>query len=1329
MRRQAAVAAFPTLTRSFAQLVVPTLFLLGCGKGVATTMSPDPGCAGGTTQAGSTACGVNGRGTLTQDCIAGAWQDSSACADPDVCGDAETRDGTTPCGRNGRGTLRQDCSAGAWQETTACVDPDVCVDAQTEVGPAVCGLTGSATLLQICVTGAWQDTGVCYDPGGGPVSPIEVRQSRGGGFTAGGLVGDYFANEAMSGVASFSRRDVRIDFDWGQWVTPGGSTSPGFKDVPHDHFSVVWQGALIAAFSETYVLYVDAIDGARLSLRPSGGGAYTTLMDFFTGEPGNHSVAYEFTAGQTYDVRLEYRHGSGPARVTMLWSSPSVPLEVVDVTANLGIDMQFKESAFTDIIKGARNSWDAYNYALGLDSNGWPYGDCNYVLQETLNQGLAVDPLMRGTIGFQFKGTAAVNASGNVKTGSVTSSYDALSNTTTGSFIAEDRGINATYLRLTNTHRVGTTGVGGFTDLKVMRPNAVDSTTPFPFTDGPIFVPQYKDAYMRYTAVRHQMVADHEQDWLDRTLPGWFNQSNGRLSRPKVYSAANPPGTLLSPRQDLTAYTAGSEMTLVAADGLPHTYYANNTGTTAASQSPSFKGAPGESVLDGDITMLERGFPNGPSWEYKILFCNETGRDLFISIPTLASDDYIVNLARLLRYGSDGVTPYTTETQDPVYPPLNPNLRVFFEWENELWNWGGAFYRDAHNVFNLVYGDADSNNADFQILNYDGMPTTKDALGNYLSVNTWVHRKRIFRPKQFSDIFATVWGQSALHRRVRPLYEWQYDNQNATASVPLRFLDTYFNNADGLAHVATPQPPSAFLWGGGGAIYYGATDPDGLTDAIDGFFATPAVTAGYAPAPLGGPWTFSGSAGIARPVSGAADPTTGNVVGDDIPQGPTTKGARQNSTIYAPGDTVYLTANDGNRHVYRCTTGGTSASAQGVLYAGGVGEMVTDGTAAFTEFTTQVAYLQDTGTMAYTFTVPPFTSPYFAVSFKALNHKIVTADAQVVRLYLDGTEVTARTYSQPNGVKPPAYDGSAFGGPNWYAQNVSWTTSKYYSTKIFAAAAPSESHTIELRGQIAGNTVFISDVRLASVDAIFASGVPGGGQAAGQPAGQRYTAVLAAEASWAHAYGLQPAAYEGGWSVGGDDGGTSLQNQAKMGGGDLTRDAHKAALDIWHRVGGAFASLGTYTEWPHFRDFFAVQGLLNIDNWPLVQGVSLVLNSLRASAVAPAEGAAPGTLLDWSNAVIKVGNQYQKQLRERGAWTAWNVIVPAAGSYVVTLNAWTADAGPAAVAVIADGGTIMSTTTPGSLSVSVTLSKGLHTLRVQSSSAGYVSYASLVVSP
>ena len=69
---------------------------------------------------------------------------------------------------------------------------------------------------------------------------------------------------------------------------------------------------------------------------------------------------------------------------------------------------------------------------------------------------------------------------------------------------------------------------------------------------------------------------------------------------------------------------------------------------------------------------------------------NEAGKDVYINIPSNVSASYLTNLADLFAYGSNGVTPYTSVQSDPVWKPLNPNLKVYIEFSNETWNSGFA---------------------------------------------------------------------------------------------------------------------------------------------------------------------------------------------------------------------------------------------------------------------------------------------------------------------------------------------------------------------------------------------------------------------------------------------------------------------------------------------------------------------------------------------------------------------------------------------------------------------------------------------------------------
>ncbi len=68
---------------------------------------------------------------------------------------------------------------------------------------------------------------------------------------------------------------------------------------------------------------------------------------------------------------------------------------------------------------------------------------------------------------------------------------------------------------------------------------------------------------------------------------------------------------------------------------------------------------------------------NGVAWEYVIELSNLLKKDLWINIPHKADDDYIKQLAILLE------------------KEVNPNLKIYLEYSNEIWNAGFKQHREA----------------------------------------------------------------------------------------------------------------------------------------------------------------------------------------------------------------------------------------------------------------------------------------------------------------------------------------------------------------------------------------------------------------------------------------------------------------------------------------------------------------------------------------------------------------------------------------------------------------------------------------------------------
>src|SRR5262245_61609888 len=100
----------------------------------------------------------------------------------------------------------------------------------------------------------------------------------GGGFLGGGILGEYYDNPNLSGTPAFTRRDVRIDFDW-QGRAPGGSNSADYRRVGADNFSVRWTGQLIPRFSETYTFRTTSDDGVRLWIKQANTDSWVELVN------------------------------------------------------------------------------------------------------------------------------------------------------------------------------------------------------------------------------------------------------------------------------------------------------------------------------------------------------------------------------------------------------------------------------------------------------------------------------------------------------------------------------------------------------------------------------------------------------------------------------------------------------------------------------------------------------------------------------------------------------------------------------------------------------------------------------------------------------------------------------------------------------------------------------------------------------------------------------------------------------------------------------------------------------------------------------------------
>jgi hypothetical protein len=946
----------------------------------------------------------------------------------------------------------------------------------------------------------------------------------GGGFTAAGILGEYFANTTLAGAPSFTRRDVRVDFDWGAGARPGGSTDPRYAQVGPDNFSVRWTGQFIPAFSETYTFTATTATGARLFVKPASAAAWTTVIDAWAPHAARDDAGQmALAAGTTYDVRLEYYDQSGPAVARLKWSGPSTPPEVIEPLG--GVAANTYTDGFADAMKLAANEWTVPggDAAVARDAQGWPTADAQvYVWQWGGDR--------QGTYRVQFNGQADVSEA--FGTATFTSlGYDAASNTSTYQAVVTGQsadGPNQFLLVFQNTRRTPTSPLNsGVTNVRMMKPTSPGAAASY--AAGSTFTDDLRTALGRFTALRFMAGTNFNDSvhWSDRTLPAYSTQLYFR---------------------------------------------------------------PTESGSEG----------NGMAWEYRVMLANETGKDLYINVPEMADDDYVSKLAQLIKYGSDGVNPYTAPQANPVFPGLNPNLKVYVEQSNEVWNYSFPAWQQN---FQAAQQAIANGTPDGKVITYDGNADQNIA---------W-NRRHALRTVQVSNLFRSVYGDAAMGDRVRVLLEWQYDNAGfpPTAETQLNFLDDYFNNGDGIQHVTTPHPVSYYIWGGGGATYYDSSNSFGRTTLLAGGGFESPVVAGSQANPAGSGWTFAGTAGIAHNGSALGNPAA--------PEG------------------------------------------------------------------SQVAYLQGAGgangQFQTTVTVPAnATSNVYALEFQAAQ---AAGSSMPLDVLVDGVRVSGTTWQQDS-----------------YTPGTDWET---FSTRTFTAA-PGSTHTVAFVGASTEgtHTLFVDAVKVTSVDALFAGEIPAdtrNGDDAVTAA--NFQARTQTEVNWARAFGLTPVGYEGGWALGGDAGGTDLQNWAKFH-DPRARAAQRTSLDVYYRAGGGVTTLGTYPLWAKPAD---------AANEPIPQGID---DSNNAPRPAPTNGAAlPATLTPAGSTLSRWADGVTLSA---DGWFTWNVLVPATGTY--TFAADTAAGGTAWLTV--DDVTLVASGASGAaLSGSAVLTPGLHTVRLKAAAGSF----------
>lgn len=168
-----------------------------------------------------------------------------------------------------------------------------------------------------------------YENGGGAVAKLHwssvILQDQPVVFTGGGATGQYFVDTSgahLQGTPVVSRVDSVVDSNviWDASGSPDSSVGP-------TNFSTKWTGRVQPQYSETYVFHTIGDDGIRLWVNGQ------LLIDDWNGHaPTDDYGSITLSAGQKYDIEMDYYQGGGGDFAQLRWSSPSTADQVIPQT-------------------------------------------------------------------------------------------------------------------------------------------------------------------------------------------------------------------------------------------------------------------------------------------------------------------------------------------------------------------------------------------------------------------------------------------------------------------------------------------------------------------------------------------------------------------------------------------------------------------------------------------------------------------------------------------------------------------------------------------------------------------------------------------------------------------------------------------------------------------------------------------------------------------------------------------------------------------------------------------------------------------------------------
>ena len=122
-----------------------------------------------------------------------------------------------------------------------------------------------------------------------------------------GFNGEYFSNKNLQGSPVAKRTDKKIDFNF--------QNGTGLEGVGTSSYSIRWTGELRPVESGEYVFTLGGDDGFRLYIN-----GQRVIDDWNPGQERYKTYKQSLTAGNAYNIKVEYFQDGGAAMVDFYWS-------------------------------------------------------------------------------------------------------------------------------------------------------------------------------------------------------------------------------------------------------------------------------------------------------------------------------------------------------------------------------------------------------------------------------------------------------------------------------------------------------------------------------------------------------------------------------------------------------------------------------------------------------------------------------------------------------------------------------------------------------------------------------------------------------------------------------------------------------------------------------------------------------------------------------------------------------------------------------------------------------------------------------------------------